>query len=106
MSGNWDSGTSEPVPIEGDRLCLTTLRPIHIPAMRTKGIPTPSPTPRSTLMVSVLGLAIVGDVGVEDVEVVSELLCGGVLEVKIAITLVVEEADDVEAVDELELDEL
>lgn len=57
-------------------------------------------------MVSVLGLAIVGDVGVEDVEVVSELLCGGVLEVKIAITLVVEEADDVEAVDELELDEL
>lgn len=62
-------------------------------------------------MVSVLGLAIVGDVGVgnvgvEDVEVVSELLCGGVLEVEIAITLVVEEADDVEAVDELELDEL
>ena len=62
-------------------------------------------------MVSVLGLAIggdvgVGDVGVEDVEVVSELLCGGVLEVEVAITLVVEEADDVEAVDELELDEL
>ena len=62
-------------------------------------------------MVSVLVLAIVGDVGVgdvgvEDVEVVSELLCGGVLEVEVAITLVVEEADDVEAVDELELDEL
>ena len=67
-------------------------------------------------MVSVLGLAIVGDVGVEDVgvedvgledvEVVSGLLCGGVLEVEIAITLVVEEADDAEAVDELELDEL
>lgn len=67
-------------------------------------------------MVSVLGLAIVGDVGVgdvgvedvgvEDVEVVSELPCGAVLEVEVAITLVVEEADDVEAVDELELDEL
>ena len=97
MSGYWDSGTSEPVPIEGDRLCLTTLRPIHIPAMRTKGIPTPSPTPRPTLMVSVLELAIGGDVGVED---------GGVLEVEITVTLAVEEVDDVEVLDELELDEL
>ena len=57
-------------------------------------------------MVSVLGLASVGDVGAEDVEVVYELLCEGVLEVETAITLVVEEADDVEVVDELELDEL
>ena len=57
-------------------------------------------------MVSVLGLAIVGDVGVGDVEVVSELLCGVVLKVEVAITLIVDGADDVEAVDELELDEL
>lgn len=57
-------------------------------------------------MVSVLELAIGGDVGVEDVEIVSELFCGGVLEVEIAVTLAVEEVDDVETVDELELDEL
>ena len=62
-------------------------------------------------MVSVPGLAIVGDVGVEDegvedAEVVYALLCGGELEVETAITLGVEEADDVEAVEELELDEL
>lgn len=54
-------------------------------------------------MVSVVGLAIGGDVGVGDVEVVSELLCGGVHEVEIPITLVVEEADDVEGHDEVEL---
>lgn len=44
-------------------------------------------------MVSVVGLAIGGDVGVGDVEVVSELLCGGVHEVEIPITLVVEKAE-------------
>ena len=52
-------------------------------------------------MVSVLELAVVGDG-----EVVSELLCGGVLEVEVVITLIGEGDDDVEAVDELELDEL
>ena len=64
-------------------------------------MPMPSPTPRPTLTVAVLELALAGDVGV-----VSELFCEGVLEVELAITLFVEEVDDVKAVDELDLDEL
>lgn len=101
MSGNWDSGTPELVPREEDCLCLTDFRPIHIPAMRTKGIPIPTPTPRPTLTISVLELALEGDA-----KAVSELLWGGVLEDELAIMLVVKEVDDVKAVDELELDEL
>ena len=65
--------------------------------MRTKGMPMPSPTPRPTLT----ELALAGDIGV-----VSELFCEGLLEVELAITLFVEEVDDVKAVDKLELDEL
>ena len=55
------------------------------------------------MTVSVLELALAGDVGVA-----SELFCEGVLEVELelAIMLFVEEVDDVKAVDELELDEL
>lgn len=101
MLRNWDSGTPELVPREEDCLCLTDFRPIHIPAMRTKGIPIPTPTPRPTLTVSVLELALEGDA-----KAVSELLWGGVLEDELAIMLVVKEVDDVKAVDELELDEL
>lgn len=88
MSGNWDSGTPELILLEEDCLCLTNFRPVHIPAMRTKGIPIPNPTPRPTLTVSVLELGLVGDVGV-----VSEPRWGGV------------EVDDVKAIDEMELDE-
>ena len=111
LLGNWDSGTSELVPREEDCLCLTDFRPIHIPAMRTKGRPIPSPTPRPTLTVFVLELslaedAVAGDVGAGDVEAGSELLLRGVLEVEVAAVLVVKEVDDVNAVDELELDEL
>ena len=106
MLGTWVSGTSELVPVEEDRLCLTKFRPIHIPAMRTKGMPIPSPTPRPTLTVSVLELARVGDAGEGDVEVVSELFCGSVLAIELAIVLVGEEVDDVEAVDEIVLEEL
>ena len=120
LLGNWDRGTSELVSREEDFLCWTDFRPIHIPAINTKGRPIPSPTPRPTLTVSVLELSLagdvvagdveVGDVGVEDVGVgvvreVSELFCG-VLKVKLAIVLVVEKVDDVKAVGELELDEL
>ena len=47
----------------------------------------------------------VGDSLAEETEVVSEFFCG-VLEVELAIVLVVEEVDDVKAVDKLELDEL
>ena len=45
---------------------------------------------------------------VEDggVEVVSGLACRGVLEVELVVVLVVEEVKDVEAVDDLVLDEL
>ena len=67
--------------------------------MRTKGMPMPSPTPTPTLTVAVLELALAGDVGV-----VSELFREGVLEVELAITLFVEELDDIKAVDEVELD--
>lgn len=50
-------------------------------------------------MPSVLELALEGDaVGV------SELFWGGVLKAELAITLVVREADDVRAVDEVELE--
>ena len=69
--------------------------------MRTKGMPMPSPTPRPTLTAIVLELALAGDVGVA-----SELFCEGVLEAELAITVLVEEVDDVKAVDELVLDEL
>ena len=68
--------------------------------MKTKGMPMPSPTPRPTLTAIVLELARDGDVGVA-----SELVCEGVLEVELAITLFVEEVDGVTAVDELDLDE-
>ena len=56
-------------------------------------------------MVSVLELLLAGGAVAGDVRVVSELVCGA-LNVELAIVLVVEEVDDVEAVDELELDEL
>ena len=61
----------------------------------------PSPTPKPALTVVVLELAVAGDVGVA-----SELFCGGVLEVELAITLFVEEVDDVKAIDELGFDEI
>ena len=61
----------------------------------------PSPTPRPTLTAIGLELALAGDVGVA-----SEFFCEGVLEVELAITLFVEEVDDIKAVDELELDVL
>ena len=89
LSGNWDRGTPELILCEEDCLCLTDFRPIHIPAMRTKGIPIPNPTPRPTLTVAVLELGLAGDVGA-----LSEPLWGDV------------EVDDVKAVDELELDEM
>ena len=57
----------------------------------------PSPTPRPTLTELVLAA---------DRGVASELFCEGVLELELAITLFVEEVDDVKAVDELELEEL
>ena len=60
-------------------------------------MPMPSPTPRPTLT----ELSLAGDVGVG-----SELFCEDVLELELAITLFVEEVDDVNAVDELELDEV
>lgn len=101
MSGNWDNGTPEPVPLEEDRLCWTNFMPIHIPAMRTKGTPIPTPTPRPTLTVSVLELALEGDA-----EGVFEVLWVVVLKVELAIMLVVKEVGDVKAVDELELNEL
>ena len=72
-----------------------------MPAMRTKGRPIPNPTPRPTLMASVLELTLEGDA-----EAVAKLPWGGVLEVELAVRLVVEEVDDVKAVDELELDEV
>ena len=40
--------------------------PIQIPAMRTSGMPIPSPTPRPTLMVSVLYMAPEDDAGAVD----------------------------------------
>ena len=101
MSGNWDSGTPEFVLREEDCLCWTDFRPIQIPAMRTKGIPIPSSTPRPTSTVSVPESALEGDT-----TAVSELVCGGVLRVELATMLVVEEVDDVKVVNELELDEL
>lgn len=84
--------------------------------MRTKGRPIPSPTPRPTLTVSMLESSLAGDVeagdveagdvGAEDVGKLSELFCGGVLEVELAVVLVVEDVDNVKPVGELELDEL
>lgn len=56
-------------------------------------------------MISELELLLVGDAVAGDVRVVSELVCSA-LKVELAIVLVVEEVDDVEAVDELEVDEL
>lgn len=61
----------------------------------------PSPTPKPTLTVAALELAIAGDVGV-----VSGLFCEGVAEAELAITLFVDEVDDRKAVDEFELDEI
>lgn len=61
MSENWDIGTSETLWCEEDCLCLTDFMPIHIPAMRTKGMPIPSPTPRPSLMIPVLELALEED---------------------------------------------
>ena len=101
MWGNWVSGTPEPIPREEDCLCLTDFRPIHIPAMRTRGMPIPSPTPRPTLTVPVLEPVLGGDAGT-----VSKLFWLGVLKGELAVVLGVEEVDDVKAVDELELDGL
>ena len=67
-----------------------------MPALSTKGIPIPSPTPRPTFTVSVLELALA-----EEATVVSEVLSGGILEVKLAAALVVKGVDNVEIVDEL-----
>lgn len=106
LSATWVSGTSELVSVEEDRFCLTNFRPIHTPAMRTQGMPIPSPTPRPSLTVSVLGLALVGDGGEGLVEVVSEILCEGILDIEFAIVLIIEEVNDIEAADEPMLDEV
>lgn len=101
MPENWDIGTSETLWREEDCLCLTDFMPIHIPAMRTKGMPIPNPTPRPTLMIPVLELALDGDAAT-----VPELLWGGMLEVELTTVLAVKEVDVVKAIDELELDKL
>ena len=68
----------------------------------------PSPTPRPTLTVPVLELAVLEG----DARTVSEVLWGNVLEIELTIMLVVkdvdgvEDVDDVKAVDELEIDEV
>ena len=100
MFGNGFSGTLELVLCE-DTLCLTVFIPIHIPAIRTRGIPIPNPTPRSTLIVSALVLALGEGAGAA-----SEAFEGPALEVELAVILVVEEVEDVKVVDELEADEL
>ena len=100
MSGYWDSGALEPTSPE-EFLCLTAFKPIHIPAIRTKGTPIPTPTPRPTLTASVLELVLEVDAGA-----VFELVWVAVLDDELVGMLVVKELDDVKAVDVLELDEL
>lgn len=58
------------------------------------------------MTVSVLGLALVGDGGEGLVEVVSEILCEGILDIEFAIVLIIEEVNDIEAADEPMLDEV
>ncbi len=80
---------------------MTAFKPIHIPAIRTKGTPIPTPTPRPTLTASVLELVFE-----VDARAVFELFWVGVLEDVIVVTLAVKGLDDVRTVDVLELDEL
>ena len=99
MSRYWDSGILEPKPCEEDCLCLTDFRPIHIPAISTKGIPIPSPTPRPTLTVSELPPALEGDEAA-----VAEFVWEDAVNVELVTALVVEAVDVVKAVEELELE--
>ena len=101
MSRYWDSGIREPKPCEEVCLCWTDFRPIHIPAISTKGIPMPSPTPRPTFTVSELPPALE-----EDEAMVAVFVWEDAVNVELATMLVIEAVDVVKAVEELELEEL
>ena len=63
MLGYMDSGTLELLSWEQGRLCRITVVTIQIPAMSTRGIPMPSPTPRPTFTASVLEAVLEKDAG-------------------------------------------
>ena len=88
MSKFSDSGMPASVLSE-ERRCLTTFMPIHMPAMRTNGMPIPRPTPRPTF--SAVELELEED-GVGD-EVLA-LVCEAALEVDVAGALVAEAVVD------------
>ena len=79
-------------------LCLTNLRPIHIAARRTKGMPMPNPTPRPTPVVSKLELPLIMDCRVSET-----LVWAGVIKVELIGELIVDEVVIVDVLDEVEL---